>query len=84
MSPKFRCQARHPSEKYCKIQLTGKKIFHKGDKTKHKQALNLPMHRPFFVNVFLNISLPWGATARLQPQRREVHNKEEGELGAKM
>ena len=34
MSLKFRCQARHPSEKYCKIrkiQLTGKRIFHKGD-----------------------------------------------------
>ena len=23
---------------------------------------------PFFMNVFLNISLPWGFTARLQPQ----------------
>ena len=35
---------------------------------KYKQALNLPMHRPFFINVFLHISLPWGVTARLQPQ----------------
>ena len=23
---------------------------------------------PFFMTVFLNISLPWGVTARLQPQ----------------
>ena len=39
MSPKIRCQARHLREKYsqiCKIQLTGKRIFHKGDQSAHQ------------------------------------------------
>ena len=37
---------------------------------KHKQSLNLPIHRPLFMNdfSFFDISLPWGVTARLQPQ----------------
>ena len=54
---------------------------------KYKQALNLHMHRPFFINVFLNISLPWGGGSMHGFNLKEgggVHNRDEGELGAKM
>ena len=39
------------------------------NKTDKTQASSEFAHvSPFFMNVFLNISLRWGVTARLQPQ----------------
>ena len=66
MSPKFRCQARvrHPSEKIQPTQNTVREggyfireiISPSGEMVAHAS--------PFFMNVFLNTSLPWGVIAQ--------------------
>ena len=86
MSPKIRCQARHPREKYsqiCKIQLTGKRIFHKGDhltncviKTDEIEASPEFAHAsPFLMNVFLTISLRGGSLHGFNLRRVFKHLK---------
>ena len=47
-----------------------------GNKTqwlKNKQALNLPIHRPLFMNMFFNISLPWGSLHGFNLRRLRQH-----------